>query len=366
MVFIGMKKTFNKTFEAIFKYGRQMKNNAVLVCLLVPVFLFLTGCATTPKLTTESFYVPAQDSGIELYVKNKHPEGVTKFRPEKIVLFVHGATYSSESGFDLPLNNLSWMDYVAQRGWDVYIMDLRGYGRSTRPPEMSKPAAENPPIVNTDVAIKDVSAVVDHILARRGVARINLLGWSWGTTIMGGYTAQNNSKVERLVLYGPIWSAKVASPIGGGGALGAYRTVNKEDAKKRISRGVPPEKKQDLLPDAWFDAWWTAAVVPDPIGAGLNPPVVRAPNGVIEDIRKYWMSGKPHYDPAKITVPTLLVVAEWDADTPPFMAQTVFGNLKNAPVKRMVMIGEGTHSVLLEKNRLQLFREVQLFLEEPK
>ena len=100
----------------------------------------------------------------------------------------------------MPLNGLSWMDYVAQHGWDVYIMDLRGYGRSTRPPQMSKPAAKNPPIVNTNVAAKDVSAVVDHILVRRGVPRINLVGWSWGTTIMGAYTAQNNSKVERLAL----------------------------------------------------------------------------------------------------------------------------------------------------------------------
>jgi hypothetical protein len=29
------------------------------------------------------------------------------------------------------------------------------------------------------------------------------------------------------------------------------------------------------------------------------------------------------------------------------------------------MIGEGTHSVMIEKNRMQLFREVQLFLDEP-
>ena len=334
------------------------------VFLFLILFLLLAGCATTPKLTTESFYVPARDIGIELYVRNKRPEGVTKFDPEKIVLFVHGATYSSESGFDLPLNNLSWMDFVAQRGWDVYIMDLRGYGRSTRPPEMSKPAAENPPLVNTDVAVKDVTAVVDHILARRGVPRINLLGWSWGTGIMGAYTAQNNSKVERLVLYAPLWLLKSPPPIGGGGSLGAYRTVIKEDAKKRMARGIPAEKQQDLLPNAWFDAWWEAAVRPDPAGAAQNPPVVRAPNGVIEDLQKYWMSGKPHYDPANITVPTLLAVAEWDVDTPPYMAQEVFAKLKNAPVKRMVMIGEGTHAVALEKNRLQLFREVQLFFEE--
>jgi hypothetical protein len=31
----------------------------------------------------------------------------------------------------------------------------------------------------------------------------------------------------------------------------------------------------------------------------------------------------------------------------------------------MVEIGEGTHTVIMEKNRMQLFREVQLFLDEP-
>ena len=332
--------------------------------LFLLLFVFLSGCATTLKLTTESFYVQARDPGIELYVRNKRPEGVTQFGPEKIVLFVHGATYNSESGFDLPLNNLSWMDYIAQRGWDVYLMDLRGYGRSTRPPEMSKLAAENPPIVNTDVAVKDVSAVVDHILARRGVPRINLLGWSWGTAIMGAYTGQNNSKVERLVLYAPLWLFKGVPPIAG--PLGAYRTVTKEAAEKGIRLGVAAEKQKELLPDAWFDAWWEAAVKPDPVGAGQNPQVVRAPNGGLEDGQKYWMVGKPHYDPASITVPTLVVGGEWDANLPPYMAHAIFANLKNTPVKRMVTIGEGTHSVLIEKNRLQLFREVQLFLEEPK
>jgi pimeloyl-ACP methyl ester carboxylesterase len=322
--------------------------------------------AQPAKIVTETIMVPASDPGIQLHVRNKHPEGISNFGSDRIVLFVHGATYNCESGFDLPLNGISWIDYVAQRGWDVYIMDLRGYGRSTRPPEMNKPAAENPPIVNTDVAVKDVAAVVDHIIARRGVPRINLLGWSWGTVIMGGYTAKNNSKVERLILYAPLWLIKSAPPIGGGGSLGAYRTVMKEDAKKRIVRGVPAEKQQEILPDAWFDAWWKAAVKPDPVGAGQNPPVVRAPNGIIEDLQKYWMFNKPYYDPANIAVPTLLILAEWDADTPPYMAQEIFANLKNTPVKRMVMIGEGTHSVVMEKNRLQLFREVQLFLEEPK
>jgi hypothetical protein len=38
--------------------------------------------------------------------------------------------------------------------------------------------------------------------------------------------------------------------------------------------------------------------------------------------------------------------------------------LTNAPYKRFVEIGEGTHSIIMEKNRMQFFREVMNFLNE--
>ena len=38
--------------------------------------------------------------------------------------------------------------------------------------------------------------------------------------------------------------------------------------------------------------------------------------------------------------------------------------LKNVPYKRLVEIGEGTHTVMLEKNRMQFFREIMGFLDE--
>ena len=47
-------------------------------------------------------------------------------------------TYPSETAFDLPLGGRSMMDYIALQGWDVYLFDVRGYGGSTRPPEMEK------------------------------------------------------------------------------------------------------------------------------------------------------------------------------------------------------------------------------------
>ena len=130
---------------------------------------------------------------------------MSNFRPEQTVLYVHGATYPSETAFDLKLDGQSWMEYIASRGYDVWLLDLRGYGKSTRPSEMADKPEANPPIVRGETAVKDIGAAVDFILQRRNIPRLNLLGWSWGTTLMATYTTQNAQKVERLVLYAPAW-----------------------------------------------------------------------------------------------------------------------------------------------------------------
>jgi pimeloyl-ACP methyl ester carboxylesterase len=340
-----------------------MKTCASLITA-VGLSLADSASAVDAKLVMEEFMVPAADPGISLYVRNKHPEGVNRFRGDKIVLFVHGATYPAETAFDLKLGGLSWMEYMAQRGYDVYLVDVRGYGRSTRPPEMDQPAQDNPPIVRTETAVKDVSAAADFIRKRRGVDKINVMGWSWGTTIMGWYTAQNNDKVNKLVLYAVGWLRNAPSLTDKGGALGAYRTVTRDAAKARWLTGVPEAKKATLIPAGWYEAWADATFATDPVGARQTPPVLRAPNGVVADSREHWSAGKPLYDPAEIRVPTFIAHAEWDQDTPNYMLYAYFEKLTNTPYKRYVQIGEGTHTVIMEKNRMQLFQAVQQFLDE--
>ena len=118
--------------------------------------------AQSPKIVMEEMMVPAADPGIEIYVRNKRPANLTAFRPERTLLFVHGATYPAETAFDLKLDGLSWMDYIAARGYDVYLLDLRGYGKSTRPKEMDEKPEANPPLVRGDTAVKDIGSVVDY------------------------------------------------------------------------------------------------------------------------------------------------------------------------------------------------------------
>lgn len=198
----------------------------------------------TAQIATEEFMIPKVDPGIELYVRNKHPVNVSAYPGDRVLLFVHGATYPAETSFDLPLNGLSWMDYIAQRGYDVYLVDVRGYGKSTRPKEMDEPPERNEPIVHTDTAVKDVGTAADFIRKRRSTEKINLMGWSWGTTIMASYTTQHNEKVNKLVLYAPQWLHNSPSLTDSGGKLGAYRSVTRDGAKGRWLTGVPENKKR--------------------------------------------------------------------------------------------------------------------------
>ena len=324
--------------------------------------------AESAKLETASVMIPSGDAGIELCLRNKHSVGMTTFMADKTLLYVHGATYPAESTFDLPIEGASMMDLIAARGYDVWLVDVRGYGCSTRPKEMSEPAADNKPIVTTEIAARDYGAAVDHILKTRGLEKLNAMGWSWGTAITGMYTAGHNAKINRLVLYAPLWLFKTDSGIGVQAAnappLPAYRTVTRDAARERWLKGVPGDKQAALVPPGVLDAWLDATFATDPESAKQNPPVLRAPNGVIADLNAYWRAGKPHYDPGKIAVPTLIIHAEWDADLPSDQAQGYFAQLKNAPYRRLVEMSEGTHAVMLEKNRMQFFREIMGFLDE--
>jgi pimeloyl-ACP methyl ester carboxylesterase len=278
-----------------------------------------------PQIVTEEAMVASGETGIEIYARNKHPAELTGYAPGRTLVFVHGATYPASTSFDLQLGGVSFMDDLARKGFDVYLMDLPGYGRSSRPPQMGQPAEASPPFETTEDAVRHYGSVVDYVLKRRGIPKVNVMGWSWGTTIAAGFAVTQPEKVERLVLYAPVWivQGEVAA-LGSDAKLGAFRAVTSDSAKQRWLTGVATDKQASLIPEGWFDVWQRATWATDPAGAAQNPPVVRAPNGAVQDLRAFGMSGKPTYDPARITAPTLLVHGEWDRDTPRYMAQTLF------------------------------------------
>jgi len=58
---------------------------------------------------------------------------------DRVALFIHGAGTPAEVAFDVPYQDYSWMAYLAHAGFDVFSMDMTGYGRSARPAAMNDP-----------------------------------------------------------------------------------------------------------------------------------------------------------------------------------------------------------------------------------
>lgn len=302
------------------------------------------------------------DGDLSVFLRNKRRADAPTGRADRTVLFVHGATYTSTVTFDFPADGKSWMDFLAEAGFDCWLMDIRGYGRSERPPEMSVPAEENDPIVHTTDAIDDLGRVVDHILAHRNISSLQLLGYSWGTLITGAYTAAHNDKVERLALYGTSMLNSSASLIGTEKPQSSYRLVTAEAAKERWRHGLSPEQIDDIIEPDWQQAWLDAAIASDPEAGNHSPPQLRAPTGVVDDKVSRWAQGIAPYDPARITVPVLIAIGEHDIETPPEGGMNVYRMLTAAPHRQFTLIGRTTHSAFVERRRKQLFEIVETFL----
>src|SRR5207244_13323242 len=97
----------------------------------------------------------AERAGVELALYNKFlPSEEPNFKKNgKVVLLVHGATWSSRCTFD-PAPGYSLMDTLAEAGFDVWAVDLHGYGKSGRSDRDWTEAAQ---------AAEDIDAAVDYI-----------------------------------------------------------------------------------------------------------------------------------------------------------------------------------------------------------
>ena len=97
------------------------------------------------NLLTENLHIPSDTAGIALHLRHKRRTDIQTFGPQRTILLMHGATLPSESLFDVPVGDGSFMDILAQDGFDVYALNVRGFGGSTRPGGMEGAPEDAPP-----------------------------------------------------------------------------------------------------------------------------------------------------------------------------------------------------------------------------
>ncbi|OWV89675.1 alpha/beta hydrolase [Rhizobium sp. N122] len=316
------------------------------------------------EIAFEEHYVDSGTDGIKLYVRNKRRKDHRAFLAERTIVMVHGATFSSGSLYDVPFNGISFIDFLAYQGFDVFAVDVRGYGKSGRPPEMLAEPDLNPPLVATDTGVADFATAVDFVLRLRRLKAVNVFAMSWGGTVAGAYAARNGCKVVKLALLAPQWLSDIPIPIDQGGPLGSYRLVPVHAALARWLSTAPEYARERLVPEGWFDLWAKFTLSEETSEADREQGKLRATNGPIQDIRTYWRAGNPYYQPSEIRSPVLLLHGEWDIDVPLDLAQVYFKQLTGTPYRRWVEIGETTHLALMESNRMQVYSEVADFFDE--
>lgn len=327
---------------------------------LVTVDHYVRHASTVPAIAGET---------VQLYVRERVQAGLAlrgSVPQDRVVLFVHGAGTPAEVAFDVPYEDYSWMAYLARAGFDVFSMDVTGYGRSTRPHPMNDPcnlsqeqqrelvasvldATCQPTYPYTMGTIgadwDDIGAVVDYILELRGAENVSIVAWSLGGPRSGGYAARHPEKVSRLVLLAPAYdrNASDAAPEVLPAEGAAMTKQSRQDFLANWDRQVGCAGQYD---PAVREVVWEEMMVSDPVGATWGPGVRRAPRTTSWG----WNAALV----GRTETPTLMIAGIHDAQVPASRVRELYEDF-GAAEKVLLDLGCASHNAMWERNHLLLF-----------
>ena len=305
----------------------------------------------------------------QIYVREVVQAGVALrgSAADRVVLFVHGAGTPAEVSFDVPYQDYSWMAFLARAGFDVFSMDMTGYGRSTRPAAMNDPcnlsreqqAGFIPSLLGEPCAASythqlttiasdwdDLDAVVNQVRALRHVEKVSLVAWSLGGPRAAGYAAQHPEKVQRMVLLAPAYDrTRAVGPPAQVPANGAaFGTQTHAEFVANWDRQVGCPGQYD---PAASDAVWADMIESDPVGATWGAGARRAPQVTVWGFNNAVVS--------KMQIPILMVSGVHDKQVPQERVRDLYADLGSRQ-KVFVDLACSSHNAMWERNHLLLFR----------
>ena len=225
-----------------------------------------------------------------------HPIRVWRKGPAdgKPILLLHGRTWSARPVWDLQVGSpprdgaselgASTMDLLAAHGYQSWAPDFRGLGGTARDAQGW---------TTPDTCLADVKAVLD-LMAADGKEKPPMIGWSQGAMVAQMVAQQYPDLISHAVLYASIFDPDLAYP------------PPAKDAPGLLDEAPP---HVDNTMEGAMEDWTVPGIIDDEAAQAFGTEALKW------DARKVSWNGLDQFnvcDPAKVTVPTLVIHGEKD------------------------------------------------------
>src|SRR5258706_11311022 len=261
------------------------------------------------------------------------------------ILFVHGSSMASQPTFDLTVPgraDSSAMDYFASLGYDTWTMDNEGYGRS------DKNRPQNNDISN---GADDLAVGSQYILEKTGAKKLLVYGISSGALKAALFAQRHPDRVARIALDAFVWTGKGSPTLEQRRKrLPEFAAKNRRPIDRAFVHSIFERDHPGTADKATIEAFADEILKLDD----------SVPTGTYVDM----CSRLPLVDPAKLSVPTIVMRGEFDGIASFDDLIEFFRRLPN-PDKQFAVMAGISHASFQQKNYLMVYHLLHAFFTQP-
>jgi pimeloyl-ACP methyl ester carboxylesterase len=291
----------------------------------------------------EDHWTTKENGAVKLFLFNKCAGDPAK--AVGTILFVHGSSMAGQPTFDLQVPGRpfsSSMDYFASIGFDVWMVDMEGYGRSTKDRDNNAPISQG---------ADDCYAAAQYIQKLRGNKQFMVYGISSGALRAAMFAERHPDMVARLALDAFVWTGEGSPTLKERAKkLPDFIKINRRPMNKPFIHSVFDRDHPDTAERKVIEAFADAVVALDD----------SVPTGTYVDM----CSRLPVVNPDKITVPTLIMRGQHDGIASMEDLIKFFEKLPN-PDKQFTVMSGISHASFQQKNYMMVYHILSSFFTQP-
>ena len=261
------------------------------------------------------------------------------------VFFVHGSSMASQPTFDLSVPGRPYssaMDWFCDQGFDTWTMDNEGYGRSDKHRE-----------INFDISngADDLAAGTEYVLKQNGGGKLLMYGISSGALKAALFTERHPDRVAKLALDAFVWTGEGSPTLEQRRKkLPEFLARNRRPIDRAFVHSIFQRDHPGTADEATVNAFADAILTLDD----------SMPTGTYVDM----CSRLPLLDPARITVPSIILRGEHDGIASLDDLIAFFKLLPNMNKQFSVMAGI-SHASFQQKNYMMVYQILHSFFTMP-